>query len=138
MWLDATGVHAADAPAHTVPNNLAQHMMACDLCHGVEGRATASSCFPRIAGKPAGCLCNQLSDLRDGRRQNPGMANLLDHLSDDHLSDMPSISPPSTCLARRHKPAVWRPRCGPSPNRSCVSAIRPACCLPAWPATASG
>lgn len=88
MWLDATGAHAADAQAHTVPNNLAQHRMASDLCHGVEGRATASGCFPRIAGKPAGCLYNQLSDFQDGRRQNPGMANLLDHLSDTYLRDI--------------------------------------------------
>jgi len=112
MWLDATGAHAADAPAHTVPNNLAQHMRACDLCHGVEGRVAASSCFPRIAGKPAGCLYNQLSDFRDGRRQNPGTANLLDHLSDDHLSDiaehfaaidLPCPSPQTSRVA----PEVW-------------------------------
>jgi cytochrome c553 len=86
--LSTTGAHAADAPAHTVPNNLAQRMMACTLCHGAEGRATASGYFPRIAGKPAGYLYNQLTHFRDGRRQNPGMANLLDHLSDAYLRDI--------------------------------------------------
>jgi cytochrome c553 len=65
-----------------------QRMMACTLCHGNQGRATSSGYFPRIAGKPAGYLYNQLTHFRDGRRQNPGMANLLDHLSDAYLRDI--------------------------------------------------
>ena len=63
-------------------------MMACTLCHGNQGRATSSGYFPRIAGKPAGYLYNQLTHFRDGRRQNPGMSNLLDHLSDAYLRDI--------------------------------------------------
>ncbi|MEZ5644893.1 MAG: cytochrome c4 [Burkholderiaceae bacterium] len=79
-------VFAADAaPVHTVPDTLAQRMNACTLCHGKEGRATNAGYFPRIAGKPAGYLYNQLTHFRDGRRQNPGMERLLDHLSDDYL-----------------------------------------------------
>ena len=88
MGLGATVARAADAAPHTVPNTLAQRMMACTLCHGAEGRATAGGYFPRIAGKPAGYLYNQLTHFRDGRRQNPGMANLLDHLSDAYLRDI--------------------------------------------------
>jgi cytochrome c553 len=87
VWLGGSA-QATEPPAHTVPNNLAQRMMACTLCHGAEGRATASGYFPRIAGKPAGYLYNQLTHFRDGRRQNPGMANLLDHLSDAYLRDI--------------------------------------------------
>jgi cytochrome c553 len=88
LSLGATDANAAGALAHSVPNNLAQRMMACTLCHGAEGRATASGYFPRIAGKPAGYLFNQLTHFRDGRRQNPGMANLLDHLSDAYLREI--------------------------------------------------
>ena len=88
VGLCATVAHAADATPHTVPNTLAQRLMACTLCHGTEGRATADGYFPRIAGKPAGYLYNQLTHFRDGRRQNPGMANLLDHLSDGYLHDI--------------------------------------------------
>ena len=86
MWLSPWHARAADAP-HTVPDTLAQRMMACTLCHGADGQATAGGYFPRIAGKPAGYLYNQLTHFRDGRRQNPGMANLLDHLSDAYLRD---------------------------------------------------
>jgi len=87
LGLFASLAQAADGP-HTVPDTLAQRMMACTLCHGAQGQATASGYFPRIAGKPAGYLYNQLTHFRDGRRQNPGMANLLDHLSDAYLRDI--------------------------------------------------
>jgi len=81
-------VWAAEPPTRTVPDTLAQRVMACTLCHGKEGRATNAGYFPRIAGKPAGYLYNQLTHFRDGRRQNPGMANLLDHMSDAYLRDI--------------------------------------------------
>ena len=85
LWHGAT---AAADPQRTVPDTLAQRVMACTLCHGKEGRATNAGYFPRIAGKPAGYLYNQLTHFRDGRRQNPGMANLLDHLNDGYLRDI--------------------------------------------------
>lgn len=79
---------AADPAPHRVPDTMAQRMMACTLCHGAEGRATNSGYFPRIAGKPEGYLYHQLLHFRDGRRQNAGMARLLDNLSDAYLRDM--------------------------------------------------
>lgn len=76
--------HAAPA----VPDTLAQRLVACTLCHGPEGRATSSGYFPRIAGKPAGYLYNQLIHFRDGRRQNAAMSALLQTLSDDYLREI--------------------------------------------------
>jgi len=87
-WLCCGAALAAEPSHRTVPDTLAQRVMACTLCHGKEGRATNAGYFPRIAGKPAGYLYNQLTHFRDGRRQNPGMANLLDHLSDAYLRDI--------------------------------------------------
>jgi cytochrome c553 len=92
MLLFAAPLWAADEPpataAHSVPDTMAQRVMACTLCHGQQGRATSSGFFPRIAGKPAGYLYNQLRNFREGRRQNPGMAKLLDPLSDAYLRDI--------------------------------------------------
>jgi cytochrome c553 len=89
VLLFAAPLWAADEPpataAHSVPDTMAQRVMACTLCHGRQGRATSSGFFPRIAGKPAGYLYNQLRNFREGRRQNPGMAKLLDPLSDAYL-----------------------------------------------------
>lgn len=63
-------------------------VMACTLCHGKEGRATPDGYFPRIAGKPAGYLANQLLNFRDGRRSYPQMGALIEHLTDDYLREM--------------------------------------------------
>jgi cytochrome c553 len=82
------GAALAAEPRHTVPDTLAQRLMACTLCHGQEGRATNAGYFPRIAGKPADYLYHQLLHFRDGRRNNAGMSDLLDHLSDAYLRDI--------------------------------------------------
>ena len=69
-------------------DSLAQRMKACVACHGQEGRATNQGYFPRIAGKPAGYLYNQLRNFRDGKRQNAVMAYLVDHMSDEYLREI--------------------------------------------------
>jgi cytochrome c553 len=69
-------------------DTMAQRMQACVVCHGKEGRATPDGYFPRIAGKPAGYLYQQLLNFRDGRRQNVAMSHLLAHLSDDYLQEI--------------------------------------------------
>ncbi|WP_018228555.1 c-type cytochrome [Methyloversatilis universalis] len=61
---------------------------ACTGCHGAEGRAAADGYYPRIAGKPAGYLYNQLVNFRDGRRQYPLMSGLLQTLTDDYLQEI--------------------------------------------------
>lgn len=67
---------------------MARRVQACTLCHGAEGRATPSGYFPRIAGKPAGYLHEQLLNFRDGRRDQSAMVRLVQHLSDDYLLEM--------------------------------------------------
>ena len=69
---------------------MAQRMKACVACHGPEGRSTNSGYLPRIAGKPAGYLYNQLINFREGKRHNAPMAYLLDHLSDAYLHEIAS------------------------------------------------
>src|SRR4051812_46822445 len=61
----------------------------CMTCHGKEGRATSDGYYPRIAGKPAGYLYNQLLNFRDGRRrQYPLMIYMVQHLSDTYLQEI--------------------------------------------------
>lgn len=79
--------HAAPA-ALKVPDTMAERVQACTACHGKEGRATPDGYFPRIAGKPAGYLFNQLVNFRDGRRHNAAMTHLVDHLSDAYLREI--------------------------------------------------
>lgn len=88
--LAAAALAAALAPvaAATVEDSMAQRMQACTACHGPQGRATNQGYFPRIAGKPAGYLYNQLVNFRDGRRHNAAMRTLVAHMSDAYLREI--------------------------------------------------
>ncbi len=67
---------------------MAQRMMACTACHGPQGRAAPDGYYPRLAGKPAGYLYNQLINFRDGHRTYPLMTRLLDPLSPSYLLEI--------------------------------------------------
>ncbi|WP_395699161.1 c-type cytochrome [Aquabacterium sp.] len=82
----ATG--AALAGPASAPDTIAQRMLACTACHGKEGRASSEGYYPRLAGKPAGYLYNQLLNFRDGRRRGGRMAGLVEHLNDAYLHEM--------------------------------------------------
>jgi cytochrome c553 len=88
----ALGLAAASAQPqaqpHTVPDTMAQRTAACTGCHGEQGRAASDGYYPRIAGKPAGYLYNQLINFREGRRSYPMMVYMVSHLSDDYLQAM--------------------------------------------------
>jgi cytochrome c553 len=71
-----------------VDGGMRSRVLACTACHGLEGRATPLGYYPRIAGKPAGYLYQQLLNFRDGRRSYPQMAYLLEHLTDAYLQEM--------------------------------------------------
>lgn len=81
------GAATPDPPA-TVPDTIEQRVAACIACHGREGATTNAGYFPRLAGKPAGYLFNQLVSFRDGRRFNTDMAYMVQHLSDAYLREM--------------------------------------------------
>lgn len=76
------------AAAQPVPNTLAQRALACTGCHGKEGRAAPDGYYPRLAGKPAGYLYNQLLNFRDGRRDYGLMSELIAPLSDTYLKEL--------------------------------------------------
>jgi len=97
--------HAADGPARAVPDTLAQRVAACTSCHGSAEHPPAQDAlgerryFPRIAGKPAGYLLNQMQNFRDGRRQYPLMTWMVSPLSDDYLREI------ADWFAGQHLPA---------------------------------
>lgn len=69
-------------------DTIGQRTHACTACHGQEGRAAPDGYYPRIAGKPAGYLYNQLLNFRDGRRHYGLMTRLLDPLSEPYLFEI--------------------------------------------------
>jgi cytochrome c553 len=76
---------AADRPA-VLPDTMAQRVIACTSCHAKDKGTDAF--FPRISGKPAGYLYNQLNNFREGRRQYPLMTYMVEHLPDAYLREI--------------------------------------------------
>jgi cytochrome c553 len=72
-------------PTQRAPDTMAARLLACAACHGRQGEGTDNDYFPRLAGKPAGYLLNQLVAFRDGRRRYPPMNYLLEYLPDTYL-----------------------------------------------------
>jgi cytochrome c553 len=91
-WLLATvalltGHAQAQTPARFA-DDMAERTRACTACHGDQGRAGPDGYYPRLAGKPAGYLHNQLRNFAQGRRHYELMARLVDPLTDAYLGEM--------------------------------------------------
>lgn len=102
-WTLLAGATLATAAPARFEDSMAQRTLACTSCHGKEGQAGPDGYYPRIAGKPAGYLYNQLLNFRDGRRHYGLMAGLLEPLSEPYLFeiaqhfaqlDLPYAQPP--------------------------------------------
>ncbi len=75
-------------PAFKSVDSLQARVQGCVTCHGQSGQGTNNGYFPRIAGKPAGYLYNQLLAFRDGTRQYAPMNYLVAYLPDPYLREI--------------------------------------------------
>jgi len=71
-----------------VPDTMEERVKACTICHDNQDRVGRDAYYPRIAGKPAGYLFNQLRNFRDGRRYYQPMAILLENMSDEYMLEI--------------------------------------------------
>lgn len=71
-----------------VPDTMEQRAKACTGCHGAQGKSRPDGYVPRLAGKPAGYLHEQLVAFREGRRTHATMARLLEYLDDAMLREL--------------------------------------------------
>ncbi len=69
-------------------DTMEERMRPCTTCHGSATQATKDGFSPRIAGKPAGYLLNQLASFREGRRGYPPMIYLVQYMTDDYLREI--------------------------------------------------
>jgi cytochrome c553 len=86
----AFGAAAQDeaVPAFKSIESMEARVQGCVTCHGQSGQGTRNGYFPRIAGKPAAYLYNQLVAFRDGTRRYPPMNYLVAYLPDPYLREM--------------------------------------------------
>ena len=82
--LTSSGVLAAAV----FEDSIAQRTIACTACHGPEGRAAPDGYYPRLAGKPAAYLYQQLLNFREGRRHYGLMTQMVAPLSDAYLMEI--------------------------------------------------
>jgi len=75
----------AQTPRAPFEDTLAQRLQACTVCHGAQGRAAPDGYYPRIAGKPAAYLYNQLLNFQEGRRHYRPMVQMVDPLTPAYL-----------------------------------------------------
>lgn len=90
------------------PDTLEQRVAACAACHGKQGEGIQKNqYYPRLAGKPADYIYNQLENFRAGRRSSAQMTYMVKYLSDDYLREMaeyysklrPPFPPPNSAAA---------------------------------------
>jgi cytochrome c553 len=89
--------------ADRAPDTMQARLQACAACHGAQGQGINNQYFPRLSGKPAGYLYNQLMAFRSGRRRYPPMNYLLEYQTDAYLHAMadyfasqhPPLPPPA-------------------------------------------
>ncbi len=74
---------------NTAPDTIEQRLLACAMCHGEQGEGLrGNEYYPRLAGKPAGYLFNQLHSFRETHRKHEMMSYMVRFLSDDYLREM--------------------------------------------------
>ena len=88
LLLACGSLAGAATPPMQVPDTIGQRAAACIACHGRQGASTDGGYYPRLSGKPAGYLFEQLLSFRDGRRFNADMTHMVQHLSDPYLREL--------------------------------------------------
>ncbi len=85
---DWASAQSEAVPAFKTLDSIEARVQGCVTCHGQSGQGTSNGYFPRIAGKPAGYLYNQLVAFRDGTRHYPPMNYLVAYLPDPYLREI--------------------------------------------------
>lgn len=85
LLLSSVPALSQDNQPSAAPDTMEARVQACTICHGDKGKGTNDVYFPRLAGKPAGYLYNQLLAFRAGRRHYPPMNYLLEFLPESYL-----------------------------------------------------
>jgi cytochrome c553 len=76
------------APLASLASDMAERIKPCEACHGNQGRAGPDGYYPRLAGKPAGYLYNQMQNFSQDRRHYTMMRRMMAPLSPQYQREM--------------------------------------------------
>jgi cytochrome c553 len=82
----AIGCVLVAVTAAAAPDAMERRVRACTACHGTDAIEIDEGYVPRIQGKPAGYLYNQLVNFRAHRRRYAAMNRMVAHLDDRYLA----------------------------------------------------
>jgi cytochrome c553 len=68
--------------------DMSERVKPCEACHGNQGRAGPDGYYPRLAGKPAGYLYNQMENFSQGRRRYTMMRRMMEPISPEYQREM--------------------------------------------------
>jgi cytochrome c553 len=68
--------------------DMSERVKPCEACHGNQGRAGPDGYYPRLAGKPAGYLYNQMENFSQGRRRYTMMRRMMEPLAPEYQREM--------------------------------------------------
>lgn len=88
MFLGFSWANTAQSENINITDSLEARVKPCTICHEDSDKTRPDAYYPRIAGKPAGYLFNQLRNFRDGRRYYQPMAVLLENMSDEYMLEI--------------------------------------------------
>ena len=80
--------NATQSASIKITDSLEERVKPCTICHEDGDKTGPDAYYPRIAGKPAGYLFNQLRNFRDGQRYYQPMAVLLENMSDEYMLEI--------------------------------------------------
>ncbi|WP_018233361.1 c-type cytochrome [Thioalkalivibrio thiocyanodenitrificans] len=80
------------------PNRGQELSGACAACHGADGNSVNPE-WPKLAGQGEAYLYKQLSDYKQGRRQDPLMAGQVANLSEQDMRDLAAYFASQTASA---------------------------------------
>ncbi|RFA25777.1 hypothetical protein CAI21_18615 [Alkalilimnicola ehrlichii] len=90
--LSAAGLFAfSQSSAHAQQprlDSMQQRVQPCIACHDASAIDLQSGYVPRLHGKPAGYLFNQLINYQEGRRHHAPMEHMVNNLSPEYLWEM--------------------------------------------------
>ena len=73
-------------------SDMTERIKPCEACHGNQGRAGPDGYYPRLAGKPASYLYNQMENFSHGRRRYTMMRRMMEPLSSQYQREMADYS----------------------------------------------